>query len=403
MGHPRRGRVSDVIDVLDGDEACRLADRLNADERLKPIVVVTTPAGRRMPYIDASAIAAELGDLAEVYLLATGEYTWAFSRAMPDGTQVYGGAGRVYPIGHDWISDLRRSPLRFAFDEAQGRRTTDTLIADAMAMAAEAGLLDRQTTRAERRHLSGVVKGFPHAERALVEVDRTLVAVIPELVAPGIPLERALARDMTVEGWLDPVGMRLDLRGSVQPADRALTAYAVGDVVLARVAEVEQSAKLELYPGVTVPIAHDDVTPNELDSLDSLMSPGEVVAARVVALWPPMASPPRGRRRRRTGGSSSDPPPRWSTPGWILQQLLKTRFVRLLPSSRPKRSWRASRCSSSATFSMSWRCPHQTCLPRQRRLRQPRPRRRCSTASGLKGPHSPPPRHRRALVQPSLS
>ena len=303
-----------MIDVLDGDEACRLADRLNADERLKPIVVVTTPAGRRMPYIDASAIAAELGDLAEVYLLATGEYTWAFSRAMPDGTQVYGGAGRVYPIGHDWISDLRRSPLRFAFDEAQGRRTTDTLIADAMAMAAEAGLLDRQTTRAERRHLSGVVKGFPHAERALVEVDRTLVAVIPELVAPGIPLERALARDMTVEGWLDPVGMRLDLRGSVQPADRALTAYAVGDVVLARVAEVgQQSARAGAVSRCDCPDRPRRRDP-ERARLARLVDVSRRGRGRARSrLWPPMASPPRGRRRRRTGGSSSDPPPRWST------------------------------------------------------------------------------------------
>ena len=219
--------------------------------------------------------------------MATGPHTWAFSRDMAADTQVYGGAGRAYPVGHEWIHDLRRSPLRFAFDEAQGRRATDELIADALGMAAAAGLLDPSRTRAQRRRATGVVKGFAHPERALFDIDRTLVTVIPGLVSAGVPLERMLTKGMPVEGWYDPDGVRLDLRESLLPADESLATYVVGDVVLARVAEVgPTTARLELHPSVVVEVTHDDVTPNDLDTLDSLMSPGEVVAARITAAGP---------------------------------------------------------------------------------------------------------------------
>jgi hypothetical protein len=279
--------VSEVRKITDDVGARGLADRLNGDERRRPTVVVTTPAGRSAPFIDAEMIAEELGDLGEVYLIVTGPHTWAFSRGMAENTQVYGGAGRAYPLGHEWIHDLRRSPLRFAFDEHQGRLATDELIADALGMAAAAGLLDQSRTRAERRRAGGVVKGFAHPERALVDIDRTLAAVIPELVSAGVPLEQMLTRGMRVDGWYDPTGMRLDLRESLlSPAD-ALASYAVGDIVLTRVAAVgPDTARLELHPSVEVTVTHDEVTPNDLDALDSLMSPGEIVAARVRAGGP---------------------------------------------------------------------------------------------------------------------
>jgi hypothetical protein len=279
--------VSEVKKITDDVGARGLAERLNGDERQRPTVVVTTPAGRSAPFIDAEMIAEELGDLGEVYLTVTGPHTWAFSRGMADNTQVYGGAGRAYPLGHEWIHDLRRSPLRFAFDEHQGRLATDELIADALGMAASAGLLDQPATRAQRRRATGVVKGFPHPDRALVDIDRTLVTVIPELVIAGIPLDRMLTKGMTVEGWFDPTGLRLDLRDSLLTPAESLASYDVGDVVLARVADVgRDSARLELHPMVEITVTHDDVTPNDLDSLDSLMSPGEVVSARVTSTGP---------------------------------------------------------------------------------------------------------------------
>jgi hypothetical protein len=282
--------VSEILRVTDDAGARRLAELLNGDTRKAPVVVVTTPAGRTTPYIDVEALADAIGDLAPVHLIDTGPHTWTFSRLMPEQTQVYGGAGRVYPVGHEWVRDVRRSPLRFAFDVAEGRRATRELEADVLAMAAGAGLLDRPAQKQDRRWVKGVVKGFPHPERAMVEVDRHLYTVSPELVVPGVPLERALRKGMTVEGWLDPAGLRLDLRQSLRPPDEALGSYTAGRVVLARVTEVgPDSARLQLHPSVTVAVARGDVTPNDLDALDSLMSAGEVVAARVARAGPAWA------------------------------------------------------------------------------------------------------------------
>ena len=114
--------------IDDEAAAIALAERLNRPGRERPIVVVTTPSGRSEPWIDAEEILSQVGDVAEVVLMPTGPHSWAFSNRMPDQTQVYGGAGRVYPVGLDWVSDIRRSPLRFAFGEPEGERATHPVL-----------------------------------------------------------------------------------------------------------------------------------------------------------------------------------------------------------------------------------------------------------------------------------
>lgn len=101
--------------------------------------MVTIPAGQTQPWIDVDELAREAGRLAEVYLMPTGTSTWEFSHVMADGTQVYGGAGRVYPVGHEWTRNLTKSPLRFAFNAEDGKRATEELISDTLRMAAAAG------------------------------------------------------------------------------------------------------------------------------------------------------------------------------------------------------------------------------------------------------------------------
>ena len=110
--------------INDERSASALADLLNGNARRRPVAVVTIPAGRTKPWIDVDEIAREAGSLADVYLMPTGPFTWDFSNRMAEGTQVYGGAGRVYPVGHEWATDLSKSPLRFAFNEADGERAT---------------------------------------------------------------------------------------------------------------------------------------------------------------------------------------------------------------------------------------------------------------------------------------
>jgi hypothetical protein len=175
--------------IADDAGAEALADRLNGVARVKPIVVATIPAGRREPYLDVQALADQVGDLADVYVMPTGAHTWTFSDRMPDQTQVYGGAGRVYPVGHDWVTDPYASPLRFAYNEDEGERATRMLVSDALRMAAAAGLVHDDPARSRSR-VRGTVVGVPVPERALVCLDGQVASISQELTLPSVALGR---------------------------------------------------------------------------------------------------------------------------------------------------------------------------------------------------------------------
>jgi len=214
-----------------------------------------------------------------VYLIATGPHTWTFSHRMPEHTQVYGGAGRVYPTGHAWVTDHRRSPLRFAYDEDEGRRATHHLISDALTMALAAGSGNR---RPEGRQADGVVLGIV-GERAIVEVDGIPAHVKQELTVPGVPLHRVLAPALRVRGTLAAGSRLFDVRESLLDAEQVLAAYGHGDLVLAEVIAVRLAeAVLRLHPDTKTVVPRDAVTGNDKDDLRMLMTPGEVVRARVL-------------------------------------------------------------------------------------------------------------------------
>lgn len=278
-------------EIIDEQGAAALADLLNGSGRRRPVVVVTIPAGGTDPWIDVEEITREAGDLADVYLMPTGPLTWEFSRHMADATEVYGGAGRVYPVGHEWTAVPARSPLRFAFGVDDGRLATQRLISDALRMANTAGLI-RSLPAKKLRLANGVVKATV-AGRALVDIGGgTLAAVAEELTVEEVPIDRLLLPGQRVAGWFDPESNRLDITSSLRPADAALASYSVGDVVLGKVVMVEEDrAQLVLYPktdepAVSVPVDRADVTMNPADDLRTLMTLGEVIAVRVSATGP---------------------------------------------------------------------------------------------------------------------
>jgi hypothetical protein len=283
--------VASIQHIDEERSAGALADLLNGHARRRPVVVVTIPAGRSKPWIDAEEIAREAGNLADVYLMPTGDLTWEFSRRMAEGTQVYGGAGRVYPVGHQWASDLSKSPLRFAFDAKEGERATQQLISDTLRMAAAAGLLQSLPTR-ELRQVSGPVK-MVVAGRALVDVGNLFPAAIAEeLTVEDVPIERILTVGQKITGRYDAETNRIDVTNSLRAANEALAAYSVGDVIFTKVTMVKNGkADLVLYPETATPaviatVLRADVTTNPADDLRALMTVGEVIPARVVATAP---------------------------------------------------------------------------------------------------------------------
>jgi len=264
------------------DEADALAAHLLDRGRTHPVVVVSIPHGLTDPWIDASAITEAVKDLAEVVVLPTDASSWRFSELMPEMTEVYGGAGRVYPIDLAWTRNPYASPLRFAYDAVDGARSADTLISDALRMAHDAGLVAPKSTPTVPA--AGIVRRVLVPSRAIVELDDGGIATIwQELTAPDVPVEDLLATGMAVRGELDPQSRRLDVTGMLLAGPAAVAHYRPDDVVLAKVREVGPDVvHLALHPDVVIAVPRDRVTGNPRDSLDDLFSVGEVVAARVM-------------------------------------------------------------------------------------------------------------------------
>jgi hypothetical protein len=278
--------------VASQEEAGALAHRLLLPGRRCPTVVLTIAGGHDEPFADSEEIKEAVGDLAEVVLMPTSEVSRTFARVMPPMTQVYGGACRVYPIDHAWVSDPSHSRLRFAYSPQDRRRVTELLINDALQAALAGGMLALRT-RPGLRRLAGTVAGVI-GSRALVTLDDGAPATVwEELTVPGVPLDRVVVKGQRVVGSFDPVSRRLDLRGELRYVEAddgraaVLDAYRAGDVVLADVADVtEDAVTLRLVPGFSVRVGRAAVTSNPNDTLPDLFILGEVVLGRVVGTGP---------------------------------------------------------------------------------------------------------------------
>ncbi|MGR0319437.1 hypothetical protein [Agromyces sp. ZXT2-3] len=280
-------RTAEGITTLDAVE--HLAARILDPGRGRPLVVVTTAHGSSdsdaaasIP-LDPSRLLDEVGDVADVVVLPTGELSMRLDDLLPAMLQVYGGAGRSYPVGLAADPDWRRSPLRFPGRAPE--RALDQLVSDAVAHAHAAGLFARAPRRT--RQVSGEVRGFiAGGSRALVVLDDGGMATIwAELTAPPTPLEWLLVEGCRVTGALDENANRLVVDvAAASDADLA-NAFPHGSVTLALVVSVDgDAAELALHPSHRVRVHRTDVSPNPLDRVDLLLSEGEVVAARVVHL-----------------------------------------------------------------------------------------------------------------------
>jgi hypothetical protein len=270
-----------VHQVTDTRRAESLARLLNSSERTRPVVVVSTSSGAGEPWIDAERIAAEVGEYADVYVLAH-DCSWHFTLVMPPSTQVYGGAGRVYPTDLEWVRDPFRSRLRFAYDPGQGEAATTALIDDTLAAAHEAGLLDPGPQVSATSEVNGRVIGCPTPSQAMLDTDTGYATVQVGIAFPGVTSDRVFLPGMRVRGNLDPRTRRLDIRGFLPTPSSRVDDLADGDVVPARVESVTGSAcVLAIHPQLQVDVSREQVTSNGTDDLRDFMSVGDVVAVEV--------------------------------------------------------------------------------------------------------------------------
>lgn len=270
-----------VHHVRTAEEAKALAEHLLNSNRQSPVAVITIPQGRDTPYIDPKPVAEAAGSLADVYLMATGTVSWAFSEAMPPMTQVYGGAGRVYTVDDRWQSNPYASRLRFAYTEADGDRACEALTSDLLAAV---GQSPRPVTPAERTQpVTAIVQGVVAPSRVIVSTDSGQATIWHELTCPGLPIERAFVKGMSLAGTLDVKERRVDVTSSLVSPSTACAGYRTGDIVLCRVESVTpETVTVVLFPGLLVSVLAEQVTGDSSDAISDLLAPGEVVRARVL-------------------------------------------------------------------------------------------------------------------------
>ncbi|MBC7442949.1 MAG: hypothetical protein H7311_10610 [Ramlibacter sp.] len=260
----------------------QLAIGLHDSSRERPWVVVSSPFGTAVPEIGIDQLSSQIGDVTRVFLIETGELTRQLGDLLPPQFQVYGSAGRSYPVG-DAFATLSRSRLRFTHGDPQ--HATDQLVTDALAHAHQAGLF--ALAPASVVTVDGTVKGFLlGGSRALVELDAGGMATVwQELTYPPVPLDWTLEPGQRIRGALDAPTHRLNVE--IKPPTTAAISkrYPHGSITLALVQKVSaQRAVLALHPHLALTITRADISANPLDKVDALLSEGDVVAARAIHL-----------------------------------------------------------------------------------------------------------------------
>ena len=241
-----------------GADGYALARHLLSPTRTHPVLVITTPTEGAAPLLDAVDLQQRVSEIADVVVLLNGPASWALAEGVPPRTEVYGGAGRVYPVDRGWWSDPFRAPLRFCWPSDNPARVADTLEDDAYRAAAIDGLLAKTVGSSGARPATGELIGFPERHTALLRLsDGAQAFMVVDQLMPGIEVDRLLQRGMRLKGRVVTEGVFgrfLPDPVDDDPAARLDQAYGPGDLVLARITDVtSHTATGLLHPNVRSP------------------------------------------------------------------------------------------------------------------------------------------------------
>lgn len=256
-----------------------LATLILDPDRQVPVVVVSREPDK--PTLDADELARELGQEARVIVTVSGPATRQLAELLPARTEVYGNAVRIYPASEDWHRDLSRAPLFFVQNEQRIKAVLRavTEFVDGLSVPER---YEQNHNPVTPKPVTGVVVGFDaDGSRAVIELpDGRYVSIRQEALLPGVPLHWLLNKGQHVSGEAcDDGELRCQVPARISSVQRV---YPGGSTVLALVRGISAAhATLELFPGATFQMKLQDVTSNELDTLEDLLTVGEVVVVRL--------------------------------------------------------------------------------------------------------------------------
>ena len=270
---------------------------LFAGDRTRPVVAVSSNPRDPAAALDPARLAVDIGDVADVYALETGEATWALSAALPSRLDVYGGAVRIWWPGLSATSSPRDHPLLFCFAPDEAVATARRLIGLVRARAAPRAA-PRPPPRPvrpppPRAPAAGPVRSatVTKVEPRRVEIDVDGAAGV--LVDADMPIEKC-ASELSVgeplqvrETFAGGSSLRsFTARGVLQdPWPRIGRAYAVGDVVRGRVCRIEDTYVLvEVLPGAALLVPRSEIDWSRFHRITEVLQVGEVRNVKILAI-----------------------------------------------------------------------------------------------------------------------
>jgi hypothetical protein len=277
------GTTMAIHSVTNSNDVHELVNGLLDASRREPWVVVSVPLNSATPLFSPQRIQEEAGDVTQIWVLRTGDLSRDLAAKLPERTEAYGGAARVYPPGNAWSLNPSQTKIRFIHNDSQIDAMTENLIADIHSMAYLAGLF--RAVVSTRPRVAGEVKGFTaNGSRAWVKLDnREVVTASQELTFPDVPLEWVIYEGQTVEGYKDSTLGRFHLDVIPVSASKILTWYPDGAVTWALVQAVDRKrATLAIHPGLPIVMEKAELSSNPRDRVDLFLIVGDIVPVRVV-------------------------------------------------------------------------------------------------------------------------
>lgn len=265
--------------IQNSQEVTDLVSVIKNAGRRKPICVVSIAASENVPGFDIEYLASETENMAEFYVMKTGDLTREFMAAMPENTQVYGGAARAYPT--DFSTTKVAGQLRFPVPPQQLKKATAGLISDIWGYANAAGLIAKPSPNLKPETVT-VQAIYGGATAVLRRSNGEFISLRAETVFPGISLERVLTIGQELQGIYDPNNKAFEFEKQNPTISDIVEHFGFGTATLGLIkATNRKSAIVALHPNLSFEVDKNEITGNDRDVISDYLQVGQAHPFRI--------------------------------------------------------------------------------------------------------------------------
>ncbi len=287
--------------VSDRESVAALAKGLLDPSRSRPWCVVSTTDPDGSSLFDVAGLAESVSEICEFWLVSDSDLTFYLADLLPERTNIYGNAVRVYPPGFNTDTNPFDSP-RFIADESRIKQQHEQIEAVIWKLADIGKFKSERDKRAYRA--TATVKNLYPPSIAIVELQNgSLASVRQEVCFPEVPIDWVLEPGDSISGTFDAANNDFIPDGVMRDVPSIVEAYGFDNVILGLVKEAgRQDGLVTVFPGIDLPITRDEISGNPRDLVSDFLDRGDVISVRLYRN-------PQGRTRLRMDDINDDEEP----------------------------------------------------------------------------------------------